>query len=248
MRTAALRFTLLVAAIAASSCGGGTSSTQQPQASNAGALAASRGSASVNKADYPVFPNADAGADPSVPAEQGGKGFKGDGWQTNTDYELIGDPRAVRGGTFREYELDFPSTLRVYGPEANTILNLMIQSTVYEQLLYLHSDTLDYIPGLAMHWQSSPEQLTYRFRLDPNARFSDGEPVVADDVVASWSMVMDKGLQDPMNTFVFGKFEKPVAESKYIVRVKTKSLNWRNFLYFAQALPIFPSHILKNVD
>ncbi|HKC57173.1 MAG TPA: extracellular solute-binding protein [Vicinamibacterales bacterium] len=248
MRTAALRFTLLVAAIAASSCGGGTSNTQQPQASNAGAPAASRGNTSVNKADYPVFPNADAGADPSVPAEQGGKGFKGDGWQTNTDYELIGDPRAVRGGTFREYELDFPSTLRVYGPEANTILNLMIQSTVYEQLLYLHSNTLDYIPGLATHWQISPDQLTYRFRLDPNARFSDGEPVVADDVVASWSMVMDKGLQDPMNTFVFGKFEKPVAESKYIVRVKTKSLNWRNFIYFAQALPIFPSHILKNVD
>ena len=29
---------------------------------------------SMNKDGYPVFPNADAGADPSVPADQGGRG------------------------------------------------------------------------------------------------------------------------------------------------------------------------------
>ena len=34
---------------------------------------------SMNKNDYPVFPDADAGADPAVSADQGGKGFKGDG-------------------------------------------------------------------------------------------------------------------------------------------------------------------------
>src|SRR6185295_14695268 len=56
----------------------------------------SNANASVNKDDYPVFPDADAGADPSVPAEQGGRGFKGDGWETNTDFDLIGDPRAVK--------------------------------------------------------------------------------------------------------------------------------------------------------
>src|SRR5688572_29970796 len=66
---------------------------------------------SLNKDDYPVFPDVDAGADPSVSAEQGGKGFSGEGWETNTSYGLIGDPRAVKGGTFREATTDFPSTL-----------------------------------------------------------------------------------------------------------------------------------------
>ena len=47
----------------------------------------------------------------------------------------------------------------------------------------------------------------------------------ADDVIATWVFKMDKGLQDPSNVLVFGKFEKPVAESKYIVRVKSKQLN-----------------------
>jgi len=229
-------------------CGGGTSTNQQPKSSNASAPAAPRANVSTNKNDYPVFPNADAGADPSVPAEQGGKGFKGDGWQTNTTYDLIGDPHAVKGGTYREYQPDFPSTLRLYGPEANSVLNSMIGSMVYETLLTLHSNTLDYIPALATHWQISQDQMTYRYRIDPNARWADGQPVVADDVVASWSMLLDKGLQDPMEGIVYGKFDKPVAESKYIVRVHAKELNWRNFLYFSASMAILPSHILKNVD
>src|SRR5437764_1164015 len=107
----ALRSLALLAVFVTAACGGGTSNTQQPQASNTSAPAANRANVSTDKNSYPVFPDADTAADPSVPADKGGKGFKGDGWQTNTTYELIGDPRAVRGGTFREYELDFPSTL-----------------------------------------------------------------------------------------------------------------------------------------
>jgi len=45
----------------------------------------------------------------------------------------------------------------------------------------------------------------------------------------------------------FGKFDKPIAESKYIVSVKSKVLNWRNFLYFS-GMSIMPAHVLKNVD
>ena len=37
-----------------------------------------------------------------------------------------------------------------------------------------------------------------------------------------------------MTQLVFEKFDKPVAESKYIVRVTSKVLNWRNFLYFSR--------------
>jgi microcin C transport system substrate-binding protein len=59
--------------------------------------------------------------------------------------------------------------------------------------------------------------------------------------------MMDKGLQSPSAQLVFGKFEKPVAESKYIVSVKSKVLNWRNFLYFS-GMSIFPAHVLRNVD
>jgi microcin C transport system substrate-binding protein len=228
-------------------CGGGGARPESEQTipSNGG----EGGAASLDKNDYPVFPNADTGADPSVPAEQGGRGFTGAGWQTNADFDLIGDPRAVKGGLFREHILDFPGTLRVLGgPESNTSLNFMIRGMVYETLLTLHPTTLEWMPMLATHWQISDDRTTYRFRIDPNARWSDGRPVVADDVVATWKFYMDKGLQDPSNLIVWGKFDTPVAESKYIVRVRTNQLNWRNFLYFAGSLHVVPAHVLTGVD
>jgi len=203
--------------------------------------------ANVNKADYPVFANPDAGADPAISAEQGGKGFTGTGWQTNTDFDLIGDPRAVKGGTYREYIADFPGSLRMIGPETNGSTTFMIANCMYETLLMLHPTTLEYIPSLATHWQISDDKLTFRFRLNPSARFSSGEPVTAEDVVASWALIADKTVKDPSKNAQFSKFEKPVAESKYIVRIKALKPDWRSLKDLATVLLIFPSSGLKNV-
>ena len=98
--TAVLGSVLLVSA-----CGGSRASS--PQGSASAPAAASRANVSLDKNSYPVFSNPDAGADPSVPAEQGGKGFTGAGWETNSDFDLIGDPRALKGGTFTSLALEF---------------------------------------------------------------------------------------------------------------------------------------------
>ena len=119
---------------------------------------------------------------------------------------------------------------------------------MYEPLLTLHPTTLEYIPVLATHWQISDDQLTYRFRINPNARFSDGEPVTAEDVVASWDFRMDPNIQAPANRLVFGKYERPIVESKYIVRVESTELNWRNFLYISASMTILPAHTINTLE
>src|SRR3989441_3092781 len=202
---------------------------------------------SLNKDDYPVFPAPDAGADPSVPAEMGGRGFKGEGWETNTNFDLIGDPRAVKGGMLRDHMISFPGTLRMAGPEWNNEDNYVVNSLVYEGLLTLHPTTLEYVPSLATHWKIDPDKLTYRFRIDPNARFSDGMPVTSEDVIATWKFLTDKTLQDLFFYTEYMKLEMPVAESKYIVRIKAKQLGWENFL-IAATMRVFPAHLLKNID
>jgi microcin C transport system substrate-binding protein len=103
------------------------------------------------------------------------------------------------------------------------------------------------MPVLATHWKIDPDKLTYRFRIDPNARFSDGTPVTSEDVVATWKFLTDKKLQDLYFYTQFTKLEMPVAESKYIVRIKAKQLGWENFL-IAATLRVFPAHILKSID
>ena len=56
------------------------------------------------------------------------------------------------------------------------------------------------------------------------------QPVTSADVIATWKLLTDKGLQDPAQTLMYSKFERPVAESKYIVSVKAKTVNWQNLL------------------
>src|SRR5262249_26264174 len=113
--------------------------------------------------------------------------------------------------------------------------------------LTLHPTTLQYMPMLATHWKVEPDKLTYRFRIDPNARFSNGAPVTAEDVVATWKWLTDKSLQDPYFVTQFTKLEQPVAESKYIVRIKAKELLWENFL-IAATMRVFSAASLKGVD
>ena len=71
------------------------------------------------------------------------------------------------------------------------MVNYSMANMMYESLLTLDPTTLKYMPVLATHWQISPDKLTFRFRINPNARWSDGEPVVADDVVRTWVLYSD---------------------------------------------------------
>ena len=241
---------IIGAALLASACGGGSAPNPEPATDDR--TAASDGNVTADKNAYPVFPDADSGADASVSAAQGGRGFTGEGWETSTDYDLIGDPRAVKGGVLRQAMMtDFPATLRYYGPNISE-WNLSIHELAYESLLLLHPTTLEYIPGLATHWQISNDRQTFRFRINPNAHWADGMPVTADDVIASWKLATDKGIQDPARNLLYSNYEPPVAESKYIVSVRAKNDNWQNFMYFAVGariggLFIYPAHALKNV-
>ena len=217
------------------SCGGGD---MAPGSGGPSEPAASNNSASANKDDYPVFPDADAGADPAVSAEQGGKGFTGEGWETNTAFDLIGDPRAVKGGRLRDATTDFPTTLRYWGPNVsiwNYDASHSRPTNFWSVFIRQRSSTCQ---ALATHWQISPDKRTFRFRIDPNARLSDGEPVTSVDVIASWKLGTDTGLQDPVQNAMFSKFEQPVAESKYIVSVKAKTVDWQNLLYFGNC-PVY---------
>src|SRR6266446_1010928 len=100
-----LSLSLIMVLVLAAACSSARDQSSQESASTPTARTTP---VSMNKDDYPVFPDADAGADPSVPAEQGGKGFKGEGWETNARFDLIGDPRAVKGGYIRTYMASFP--------------------------------------------------------------------------------------------------------------------------------------------
>lgn len=202
-----------------------------------------------DKSAYPVFPEEDKGADPAVPAEKGGAGFgkiaAAQGWTTNIDFDLIGDPRAVKGGELITDMGDYPSNFRPAGPQSNTFFNAVAEGLMFESLLSIHPTTLEFIPNLATHWKKSADGLSFSFRINPNARWADGSPVTSEDVLATYDLLMDESLGEPSSRMTYEKFSRPVAESRYIVSVSVTKKNWRNFLYFS-GMSIFPAKVLKS--
>ena len=178
--------------------------------------------------------------DPNVSAKLGGPGFTGKGWESNMRFLALGSDRAIKGGRMVRSIPDWPATLRQTGKDWNTSLNYLIRQLCYEPLLNVHPTTLEFIPGVATHWWISDDKMTYQFRINPKARWHNGTEVTAKDVVASYDLRMDPTLLDPSNILTFGKLHRPVAISKYIVEVKVKEENWRNFLYFS-GTTIFPA-------
>ena len=192
-----------------------------------------------------------AGADPSISAEDGGNGFEdiagANGWKTNTKYKSQGDPKAKKGGFLKMAMLSYPKTFRCYGKDENGSAERMIYGLVYESLLTIDVQTMDYKPILATHWKIEEDKMTYWFRINPEARWNDGKPVTSDDVVATWELATDAGILAPYTNELYSKYEKPVAISKYIVKVKSKVLSWNMFMYFS-GMSILPKHHLDKVD
>lgn len=102
-------------------------------------------------------------------------------WKDGSEQKEFADPAAVRGGTLRLFTTSTPPTLRRVGPNANN----GFRGELYDQndfaLLSAHPETEEPIPALATSWALSADGMTAYFRLDPDARFTDGQPVTADD-------------------------------------------------------------------
>ena len=153
-----------------------------------------------------------------VVSEHGGENFSPKDWTSNFEAKSFGDYNAIKGGTIKVRIPNFPSTFRAIGKGSNVRINSIMQNLIYETLLKLHPDTLDYIPSLATHWQILRDQKTFRFRINPKAKWSDGTPVTTDDVIASWILRIDPEIGSPDTNKFFLSFKQPVDR-------KRKSLN-----------------------
>ena len=199
--------------------------------------------------------NVAPGADPSVSAEDGGTGFdeiaEDQGWKTNKlnddQIKLVVDPNATKGGEFKFAVEDFPATFRAYGKDENSQVTRMIHGFVYEPLITVDPISLDFLPVLASHWKVGEDGQTYWFRIDPNARFSDGHPVTTEDVLATYKLATDSSILSPYTNTFYGSFDPPEAVSKYIFKVRSKDNGWKNMLYFG-GTSILPAHVIKDLS
>lgn len=81
--------------------------------------------------------------------------------------------------------------------------DINVASTLFEGLLGEDPVDLHSVPGVAESWDVSPDGLTYTFHLRPNARWSNGEPVTAQDFSNSIRRVLTRTLAADYATMLY---------------------------------------------
>lgn len=166
-------------------------------------------------------------------------------WTTNDSPTILGSGKAKKGGILNLGCFGYPATLRSYGQNSTYLLNLTLTSLIYETLLKIDPVTLRYLPSLADKWYISEDKRTYFYHIDTTAKWQDGKPVTAFDVVATWDLVVDDDLKEPVSQGMFLKFKRPVALSENIVMIQPKEPSWRAFFSIStENLFVLPEHII----
>ncbi|HVD82827.1 MAG TPA: extracellular solute-binding protein [Bradyrhizobium sp.] len=118
-----------------------------------------------------------------------------------------------------------------------------IRGFVVESLMARGNDEAFTLYGLLAKTVETDDARSYvTFRLDPKARFSDGQPVLAEDVLFSWALLRDKGR--PNHRQYYSKVVKAEAPDPRTVRFDLEGANDRELPLILGLMPVLPKHAI----
>jgi peptide/nickel transport system substrate-binding protein len=157
------------------------------------------------------------------------------------DHMPYANPDAPKGGRLVEGVLgsfDSLNPLIIKGLAVQQIRGFVIESLMargYDEPFTLYG-------LLAQSIETDDARSFVIFHLDPEARFSDGTAVLAEDVLFSWALLRDKGR--PNHRLYYAKVAKAEAPDPLTVRFDFGGANDRELPLILGLMPILPKHAI----
>lgn len=153
-------------------------------------------------------------------------------------------------------EVNYGGTLNLWGGPAPKNLNYWISPSsgaydvsglLFEPLVSLHSVEDEPVGVLADSWDVSEDGMTYTFKLNPQAKWSDGHPISAEDIQFYYDVIMDKKHMTPAFRVSLSRFQRPKVIDTLTIQFHADKPHWQNFWAAAECIA-FPKHIWEGKD
>ena len=169
-------------------------------------------------------------------------------WETNDSDPVYASPEAQKGGGITTFLTSFPLTLRYVGPDSNGGFRSAVLGN-HMSLVVVHPDTLRLLPSLATHWAYSDDNTTMYFKLNPDARWSDGKPITPDDYVFTLEFMRSKEIVAPWyNTYYNDEIGEVVIYDDHTISVSSTKPRPRDELHSHVAISPTPRHFYKDMS
>ncbi|MFJ4373409.1 extracellular solute-binding protein [Pseudomonas japonica] len=154
------------------------------------------------------------------------------------------NPDAPKGGTFRENGFGSFDSLNPFISKGVPADNIDL---VYDTLARASLDEPFTEYGLlARQIEKAPDNSWVRFYLRPEARFQDGQPVHAEDVVFTFNTLMKSGA--PLFRGYYADVAEVIAEDPLRVLFKFKHSNNRELPLILGQIAVLPKHVWEGRD
>lgn len=124
---------------------------------------------------------------------------------------------------------------------------LAVIGAIYPSLTMLN-DQGEPIPYLADSWTTSPDKLTWTFKIHPGLKWSDGQPLTAKDAAWTFNLIMHNATAATSNGSLVENFKSVTAPDDNTLVITTKKPQ-ANMLYLSipiSGIAIVPEHIWKD--
>ena len=139
----------------------------------------------------------------------------------------------------------------LFPPYVNEANGRIVQDLVFDRLAEIDQSLTTvgdktFSPRLAKHWTWAPDSLSIAFEIDPRARWHDGKPVTARDVVYSVRAFTDPKVASPVAPLLANVDSVSVRDSLTAV-VWFKKHTPEQFYDVAYQLIVMPEHVYGSI-
>lgn len=150
-----------------------------------------------------------------------------------------------KGGTIRVRMESWPKSLNYY--DTNSSYTGFIWRLVGVSLTKNSRKDWSSVPYLAKSWKISDDKKTYTYYLNKNAKWQDGKPITAEDVVFTFDLIFDakKAPFAESSRSYIGKPESVKAIDSHTVEFRVKKKHFDNLSKLG-GVWIYPKHIYSK--